>query len=64
MANILYLGQTFTLADHVDIDVLADVILDAYGKGLHSWITVDLAGEQPKSVRLLVGPGIPVAITE
>jgi hypothetical protein len=64
MANILYLGQSFTPSEEVDVDELADVILATYGKGVHSWVTMDLAGDQPKSVRLLVGPGIPVAIIE
>lgn len=62
MASIIYSGQTFTLPDEVNVDVLADVILDTYAKGGHSWITIGPADAREQNMRLLVGPGIPVAI--
>lgn len=62
MASILYSGQTLPLPDSVNVDELAAVILDTYAKGAHSWIALGLEGAEPKNLRLLVGPGIPVAI--
>jgi hypothetical protein len=62
MASILYSAQTLSMSDDVNLEELAATIVDHYAKGAHAWITMDLVGPQPNSVRLLVGPGIPVAI--
>ncbi len=62
MANILYVGQTIPIPEAVNVDELADFLLDAYAKGSYSWLWVDVAGAHPKRVQLMVGPGIPVAI--
>lgn len=60
MAKILYAGHTIPLPDSVDVEELAIFLQDSYAKGAHSWATFDLPGEQPKQMRLLFGPGIPV----
>jgi hypothetical protein len=62
MANLLYAGQTIPLQDIVNVEELADILLDAYGKGGYSWLWVDLEGVSPKRVQLMIGPGIPIAI--
>lgn len=61
MASIIYSGQTLPLSEGVDIDELAAVILDTYAQGAHSWIALGSEGAEP-NLRLLVGPGIPLAI--
>ncbi|MEN8582142.1 hypothetical protein ABFP37_05445 [Burkholderia sp. RS01] len=62
MANILYAGQTISMPEAVNVDELADFLLNAYAKGSYSWLWVDVAGAHPKRIQLMVGPGIPVAI--
>lgn len=61
MASILYSGQTLPLPEDVNVDDLAAVILHTYAQGATSWIALGLEGAEP-NLRLLVGPGIPVAI--
>lgn len=60
MAEILYAGRSIAMPDSVDVDELAAMLQDTYAKGGHSWVSFDLPGHQPKHVRLLFGPGIPV----
>lgn len=62
MAEILYSGRIFRISADVDIERLADVILNSYAEGLHSWITLPLTGGGQNYLRLLLGPGIAVAI--
>lgn len=38
MANILYAGQPILMPEAVDVDELADFLLDAYAKGSYSWL--------------------------
>jgi hypothetical protein len=60
MAKILYAGQAIALPENADVEGLAALLQDSYSKGGHSWVTFDLPGEQPKQMKLLFGPGIPV----
>jgi hypothetical protein len=62
MANLLYAGQTIPLQEIVNVEELADILLDAYAKGGYSWLWVDLEGASPKRIQLMIGPGIPIAI--
>lgn len=62
MVSIIYAGQTLRVPDGADADRLAAVLLDSYASGSYSWLWVDVAGTPPRHVRLMVGPGIPVAI--
>jgi hypothetical protein len=64
MANLLYAGQTIPLQGPLNVEELADILLDAYAKGGYSWLWVDLEGVSPKRVQLMVGPGIPIAIVD
>lgn len=61
MVSILYSGQTLPI-DDVDIEELTTVILDTCAQGAHSWISLSTTGANARAVRLLIGPGIPVAI--
>lgn len=64
MANLLYAGQTIPLQETVNVEELADLLLDAYAKGGYSWLWADLKGASPERVRLMIGPGIPIAIVD
>lgn len=64
MAQLLYGGQAFALPDDVGLDDLADVLSDSYAKGEYSWISMAVAAPSAGEARLLVGPGIPVAILD
>lgn len=64
MSKILYAGQLIALPDNADVDGLAEMILDSYGKGGHSWVTFEAPDNSRVQVRILLGPGIPVAFLE
>lgn len=61
MAKILYGGHSINVPP-VKIDELAQAIQAMSNSGSYSWLTVDLDGTDPKRVRLIMGPGIPVGI--
>ncbi|WP_179011510.1 hypothetical protein [Paenarthrobacter ureafaciens] len=50
------------ISENVDVDELADTILDTCARGAHAWITFSSTDAEADTLRLLVGPGIPVAI--
>lgn len=62
MAFLIYSGQTIAIPDGAKTDQLAEALQNISNSGAYSWLTLDLAGEEPKRVRLLFGPGIPVGI--
>lgn len=62
MTRILYSGQSIEVSDAVDLEALTAAILDTVAQGAHSWVTFETAHDNPKSVQLLVGAGIPLAI--
>ncbi|QSZ49570.1 hypothetical protein [Arthrobacter sp. D5-1] len=62
MAYIIYQGQNIAIPDNVKIDELANAIQAMQNAGGYSYVTLDLEGTQPKRVRLMVGPGIPIGI--
>ena len=62
MAELLYSGQKFHVSKDVDIEELAETILDTLAAGAHAWITLPAGHPEPKRMRLLIGPGIPVAV--
>lgn len=62
MAEILYAGHVIPLPDELDIEELCEFVQDSYARGAHSWASFDVPGDQPKQVRLLFGPGIPVGV--
>ncbi|NWL25778.1 hypothetical protein DM794_01650 [Paenarthrobacter ureafaciens] len=62
MAKVLYSGQMLPISENVDVDELADTILDTCARGAHAWITFSSTDAEADTLRLLVGPGIPVAI--
>ncbi|BCW59581.1 hypothetical protein [Arthrobacter sp. StoSoilB20] len=62
MAYIIYQGQNIAIPDNVKIDELADGLKAMQNSVAYSWLTLNLAGTEPKRVRLMVGPGIPIGI--
>lgn len=62
MATILYSGHEFHLPDEVDVGALTEAILDTCANGAHSWVTIPTPGANQQALRLLIGPGIPVAV--
>ncbi|ERI35230.1 hypothetical protein M707_22855 [Arthrobacter sp. AK-YN10] len=61
-AFILYQGQKIAIPDNVKIDVLADAIQRVQNAAGYNYVTLNLEGRDPKRVRLMVGPGIPIGI--
>lgn len=61
-AFILYQGQKIAIPDNVKIDVLADAIQAVQNATGYNYVTLNLEGPDPKRVRLMVGPGIPIGI--
>lgn len=61
-AFILYQGQKIAIPDNVKIDELAEAFKAMQNNVAYSWVTLDLEGPDPKRVRLMVGPGIPIGI--
>lgn len=62
MTKILYAGHAVSVPDAVKVDELASAIQNIHNSGKYSYLTIDLTGEEPKRIRLLFGPGIPVGI--
>lgn len=62
MAHMLYAGHEIALPDGLKADELAEALKVNYATGGYSWLTVDLLGDEQKRVRVLFGPGIPIAI--
>lgn len=62
MAELLYSGQKLPVSKDVDIEVLAETILDTLAAGAHAWITLSTGHSEPKHVKVLIGPGIPIAV--
>ncbi|MCF3137655.1 hypothetical protein LRQ04_00160 [Paenarthrobacter sp. AR 02] len=62
MAYIIYQGQNIAIPDNVKIDELADGLKAMQNNVACSWLTLNLAGAEPKRIRLIVGPGIPIGI--
>ncbi|MGF6833992.1 hypothetical protein QF015_002167 [Paenarthrobacter sp. TE4293] len=62
MAYIIYQGQNIAIPDNVKIDELAEGLKAMQNNVAYSWLTLNLAGSEPKRVRLMVGPGIPIGI--
>ncbi|YCH09490.1 hypothetical protein ACTAQJ_07950 [Arthrobacter sp. alpha11c] len=62
MAFILYQGQKIAIPDNVKVDEVADAIKAIQNSGTYSYVTLNLEGEVPKRIRLMVGPGIPIGI--
>jgi hypothetical protein len=61
-AFILYQGQKIAIPDNVKIDELAEALKSMQNNVSFSWVTLNLDGPDPKRVRLMVGPGIPIGI--
>ncbi|UOD81978.1 hypothetical protein [Paenarthrobacter ureafaciens] len=61
-AFILYQGQKIAIPDNTKIDELAEAIKAMQNNVAYSWVTLNLDGTDPKRVRLMVGPGIPIGI--
>lgn len=61
-AFILYQGQKIAIPDNVKIDELANAIQAVQNAGGYNYVTLNLDGADPKRVRLMVGPGIPIGI--
>lgn len=61
-AFILYQGQKIAIPENTKIDELANAIKAMQNNVAFSWVTLNLDGPEPKRVRLMVGPGIPIGI--
>ncbi|MCX8453368.1 hypothetical protein [Paenarthrobacter ureafaciens] len=61
-AFILYQGQKIEIPENTKIDELANALKAMQNSVAYSWVTLNLDGPDPKRVRLMVGPGIPIGI--
>lgn len=62
MAELLYSGQKFPVSEEVDIEELSETILDTLAAGAHAWITLSIGHSELKLMKVLIGPGIPIAV--
>jgi hypothetical protein len=59
--EVLYGGQTFTLGAE-SADEVMRVIGEAITSGGHQWLTVNRGEGRAQTARLLIGPGVPIAV--